>query len=64
MHHHISLLLLYNKTFIQNILSEKRNKVLLLCVSNIFNKVIKLLHLDYAEEANDVAESLKKGQEF
>lgn len=31
-----------------------RNKVLLLCVSNIFNKVIKVFHLDYAEEASDV----------
>lgn len=29
-------------------------------VSNIFNKVIKVFHLDYAEEANDVVESKKK----
>lgn len=40
--------------FIQTTLSEKRNEVLLLCASNIFSKVIKLFHLDYAAEANDV----------
>lgn len=53
-HHHISVLLLYQKTFIRTSLSENRNEVLLLYVWNIFNKVIKVFHLDYADEANNV----------
>lgn len=34
--------------------SENRNEVLLLCVWSIFNKVIKVFYLDYAEEAHNV----------